>query len=167
MKYMLSINGKRFEFDPVKDSIKMYKLFGRKFIHFVFSPLSSCIIDLLLFYILCNAFYGILEGYTILFSTIFVRCISAVYNYLINYKLVFDSNGKHIDLGTKYFGLAVVQMWMSGMLVTFFAQLWYSVDKVIIKIFVDGFLLLISFRYSKNLSLGELHQTINRVCERK
>lgn len=78
-------------FDPILDSISIYKIFVGIFSRFVISSLSSSVIDIVLFVWFCSIFKvwnGLLY---ITVSTILARIISAIYNYLINYKLVFKS----------------------------------------------------------------------------
>ena len=36
-------------FDPIRDSYRIYKIFGKMFLHYTISSLSSCVVDLLLF----------------------------------------------------------------------------------------------------------------------
>lgn len=43
-------------FNPIKDSIMIYKIFGRMFIEFIFSSLSSSVIDLILFAYFCKIY---------------------------------------------------------------------------------------------------------------
>lgn len=132
-------------FDPIKDSIKIYKILIKMFVRFVFSSLFSCFIDLVLF----SYFVFILKSKDIIFyaafSTIGARIISAIFNYLINYKIVFKSTEKYKMSITKYFFLAVTQMLLSAVLVTTGIGIFHFLPEVGIKLIVDTFLFLISF----------------------
>lgn len=112
-----SKEGHRTHFDPIRDSIRIYQIFGAMFIRFILSSLSSSIIDLLLF----NVFMEVLRGRCVWYlavATIVARIISAAYNYFINYVIVFKSKEKHSKTTVRYFVLAVCQMLCSAGLVT-------------------------------------------------
>ena len=102
-------------FNPIKDSIRIYMTFGK----FLFSSLSSSVLDLCLFSIFCALLKGrdlhMLNYITL--STVLARVLSAAYNYMINYKLVFESRGSLIKTLSRYVLLAVCQMSLSALLV--------------------------------------------------
>ncbi|MDD6010166.1 MAG: glycosyltransferase [Lachnospiraceae bacterium] len=102
-------------FNPIKDSIRIYMTFGK----FLFSSLSSSVLDLCLFSIFCALLKGrdlhMLNYITL--STVMARLLSAAYNYMINYKLVFESRGSLIKTLSRYVLLAVCQMSLSALLV--------------------------------------------------
>lgn len=102
-------------FNPIKDSIRIYMTFGK----FLFSSLSSSMLDLCLFSIFCALLKGrdlhMLNYITL--STVMARLLSAAYNYMINYKLVFESRGSLIKTLSRYVLLAVCQMSLSALLV--------------------------------------------------
>ncbi|MCH5342505.1 MAG: bifunctional glycosyltransferase family 2/GtrA family protein [Acetatifactor sp.] len=132
-------------FDPIKDSIRIYKVFGRIFIRFVFSSLSSSIIDLLLF----SCFVGLLSEqvkWYVAVATIAARILSATFNYLINYAVVFKSKEKHSRTTVKYFILAGCQMLCSAGFVTFGCMLLFFLPEIVVKIIVDTLLFLISYQ---------------------
>ena len=102
-------------FNPIKDSIRIYMTFGK----FLFSSLSSSVLDLCLFSIFCALLKGrdlhMLNYITL--STVMARLLSAAYNYMINYKLVFESRGSILKTLSRYVLLAVCQMSLSALLV--------------------------------------------------
>ena len=102
-------------FNPIKDSIRIYMTFGK----FLFSSLSSSVLDLCLFSIFCALLKGrdlhMLNYITL--STVMARRLSAAYNYMINYKLVSESRGSLIKTLSRYVLLAVCQMSLSALLV--------------------------------------------------
>lgn len=132
-------------FDPIKDSIKIYKILGKTFLRFVFSSFSSSCIDLALF----SYFVFLLKEKDTVFyaalATILARVISAVYNYIINYKIVFKSTEKHRMSTLKYFFLAIIQMLFSAVLVTTGIKALYFLPEIWIKVIVDIVLFFISF----------------------
>ncbi len=135
-------------FNPVKDSLRIYLVFGK----FLFSSLSSSVVDLLLFHLFCTLLYtpeGGLWGMPyIILSTVFARVISAVYNFLINYKVVFRSRERIAVTAVKYFLLAVCQMMCSALLVNGLYGVFGGVE-VAVKMPVDVFLFFVSFLFQR------------------
>lgn len=135
-------------FNPVKDSLRIYLVFGK----FLFSSLSSSVVDLLLFHMFCTLLHAAGESVWgvpyIILSTVFARVISAVYNFLINYKVVFQSKEKMAVTAAKYFLLAVCQMLCSAFLVNGIHGLLGGVE-VAVKVPVDVFLFFISFLFQR------------------
>lgn len=129
-------------FNPIKDSIKIYMTFGK----FLFSSLSSSVLDLVLFSVFCHFLRGWQWGSItyIMAATVFARILSASYNYFLNYKVVFQSKNSVGSTLVRYFLLAVVQMCCSALLVNFFYPLLGGVE-ALVKIPVDVFLFTISF----------------------
>lgn len=135
-------------FNPIRDSLRIYLVFGK----FLFSSLSSSVVDLLLFHFFCTLLYtpeGGLWGMPyIIVSTIFARVISAVYNFFINYKVVFQSRERIAVTAAKYFLLAVCQMMCSALLVNGLYGLLGGVE-VAVKMPVDVFLFFVSFLFQR------------------
>lgn len=129
-------------FNPIKDSIKIYMIFGK----FLFSSLSSSVVDLVLFSFFCYLLKDRqLGGITYLTAaTVFARILSAIYNYSLNYKVVFQSKGSLRSTMMRYFLLAVVQMSLSALLVNKLYPLFGGAE-VLVKIPVDVFLFFVSF----------------------
>ncbi len=122
-------------FNPLKDSIMIYKLFMKYFM----ASFSSFILDIILF---CGIL-GILNiNSRILAATILARVVSSIYNYIINSNLVF----KNMTVGTlmKYYVLAIIQMFISGCFVTYLCSLFGAFPIVLIKIVVDSILWIIN-----------------------
>ncbi len=131
-------------FNPIKDSIRIYMIFGK----FLFSSLSSSVLDLALFGLFCKilrAASGIWTGLPyIVGATILARIISAIYNFLLNYKVVFQSSANLAAAAAKYFALAVCQMLCSAFLVNELFGLFGGYE-VAVKIPVDVLLFFLSF----------------------
>ena len=132
-------------FNPFSDSVKIYRILAGRFLKYIFASFSSCIIDLVLFAVFCSILKGRTAAY-IGFSTVLARVISAVYNYLVNYKLVFGSKKKVAVSGMKYFILAIVQMSLSALLVTAESSLLPFIPEVAVKAVVDTVLFFISYK---------------------
>ncbi len=137
-------------FDPVKDSIRIYKIFGRMFFKYIVSSLSASLLDLLMFTLFCSLLRGHWSIYVAV-ATVAARVISAAYNYMINYKLVFKSQENHTASAIKYVCLAASQMLLSALLVTLGVNLLIghvfspAFPEVGIKIVVDGVLFFLSY----------------------
>lgn len=125
-------DNKTSHFNPIKDSIIIYKLF----IKYIISAMSSFILDIILFSIF------LLLTEKILISTIFARIISSIYNYLINKKLIFKKSSKSSII--KYFILVIIQMFISGYTVTFLDSI-LNITTTLIKIVVDTIIFFINF----------------------
>ncbi|WP_035782788.1 glycosyltransferase [Butyrivibrio sp. NC2007] len=129
-------------FNPIVDSVRIYAIFFK----FLFSSLSSSVVDIALFTIFCGMMRGrSLPFDYIMLATIMARVISAVYNFLINYKVVFKSRSNGLWAAVKYAILAVCIMLLSGALVSFFHGLIPASPEFVVKIPVDCVLFLVSF----------------------
>lgn len=120
------------------------------FLKFLFSSLSSSLVDLLLFAVFCNILrdkdLGIISYLTA--ATVLARIISAVYNFTINYKLVFSSQ-EHLSRAIlKYVVLAIIQMLSSALLLNYIYPLLGGAE-VLVKILVDITIFFISFFIQK------------------
>lgn len=137
-------------FRPVIDSVRIYALFFQTFGKFVLSSLSSSIIDLVLFQVLCIILGHSYEEITYIpIATIAARIISAIYNYFLNYLVVFRSRKGFSSSSVKYVLLAVVQMMCSAVLTTAFISFTGVSIEIMIKIPVDVFLFVISYKIQK------------------
>ena len=132
-------------FRPIKDSIIIYKVLGKKFFKFVFASVSSFVIDILLFHLFVLMFKDTFGALYITFATIGARVISAVYNYLINYKFVFKSKASRATSLTKYALLAIIQMSLSAGIVSLIVYLFPGCWETLVKAIVDMILFLISY----------------------
>lgn len=132
-------------FDPLWDSLKIYRIFGRMFLKYTFSSLSSSVIDIFLFACFCSVLKNRVGLQYIAIATILARIVSASYNYLMNYKVVFKSNSNHKASSIKYCLLALIQMCLSAFLVTIGSCICAKTPEAAIKIVVDCILFLVSF----------------------
>lgn len=130
-------------FNPIKDSMRIYSVFGK----FLFSSLSSSVVDLLLFSLFCGMLRegGTVAGISyIVQATVLARVLSAVYNFMINYKVVFKSSSGITVTAVKYCLLAVCQMLCSAFLVDFLFGMIGGYE-VAVKMVVDVLLFFLSF----------------------
>ncbi|MBR6146717.1 MAG: glycosyltransferase family 2 protein [Lachnospiraceae bacterium] len=135
-------------FNPIKDSFKIYVVFFK----FLMSSLSSSVVDMVLFSIFCALTRKRVKPFDyVMISTIAARIISAVYNFLINYKVVFHGKGSKAAAAVKYAVLAVVIMLLSGTLVSLGHRLFPSLIEVAVKIPVDCLLFVLSFYIQREI----------------
>lgn len=130
-------------FNPFSDSVKIYRILFGQFFGFILSSLSSFVVDIAVFALICFLLDGT-RGY-ILISTIVARITSSVFNYAVNYKKVFRSERKIRDTAMAYFILAVIIMGLSAGIVTGLVHL-FGGGEIIIKILTDTVLFLLSFK---------------------
>ena len=134
-------------FDPIRDSWRIYKMFGWQFLKYAFASGSSCVIDLVLFYIFCGMLKGgASNAFTyVTFATVLARVISATYNFIINYKLVFASKKNTATSAGKYILLAVCQMGASALFCSLGVMLLPFAPEVAVKLVVDSVLFFLSY----------------------
>ncbi len=123
-------------FNPLKDSLAIYKLFFKYF----FAAISSFILDISLFTLLLNLDLPF-KKYIIL-CTIIARVISSIYNYLLNKQLVFKKFTKKSFY--KYYCLVFVQMIVSALSVDALYNI-FKINEVHIKMIVDLLIFIINF----------------------
>lgn len=129
-------------FNPVRDSVKIYLIFGK----FLFSSLSSSVVDLALFTLFCFLLRDRRWGSItyVMAATAFARILSALYNYLLNLKVVFQSESPVKSSLPRYVLLAVVQMSLSAVIVGYLCTVFKGAE-VLVKIPVDVLLFFLSF----------------------
>ncbi|MCR5383426.1 MAG: bifunctional glycosyltransferase family 2/GtrA family protein [Saccharofermentans sp.] len=132
-------------FKPIRDSFRIYKILGKKFLKFIFSSLSSFVVDIILFYLFVLLFKDAYPALYVTIATVSARVISAVYNYLINYKFVFKSKASRSTSLTKYALLAIIQMSLSAGIVSLIVFLIPNCWETLVKAIVDTILFLISY----------------------
>ena len=125
-------------FNPLKDSIRIYKLF----VKYIFSAISSFALDIILFAIFMKVLPKSI-AYRIITSTILARVISSLYNYFVNSKLVFKKSKRSSIV--KYFILVIIQMFASGFIVDALSKHVFSFNPTLIKIIVDSIIFIVNF----------------------
>lgn len=132
-------------FNPIKDSIKIYKVFAK----FMLSSFGSSLLDLLIFTILCGVLTGVLpdEGFLgrITVATVIARVCSGIFNFSIN-RWIFGSRASVGKTGPRYLLLWLVQMSLSAGLVSGVHFLLSFIHPTIIKVVIDTILFLISYK---------------------
>ena len=133
-------NNSMSHFDPIRDSIIIYKLFT----NYLLNAFSSYIVDIILFLLMFSF------SKNIILSTLYSRVISSVWHYFVNANLIFK-NMSFKALGS-YYSLVAIQMFLSAL----FVLLIYNIvnDYIfVIKIFVDLLLLVASYYFQKKMMI--------------
>ena len=147
-------------FRPIVDSVRIYKILGKKFIKYIFASLSSFVVDIVLYHLFCMLFADLFPaaslsftdvGMGVFMATVSARVISAIYNYLINYKFVFKSRASKGSSLTKYALLAIIQMCVSAGVVSLIAFLFHLQTTTLVKAIVDTLLFFLSYTVQQKL----------------
>ncbi|MGL5350479.1 MAG: glycosyltransferase [Cetobacterium sp.] len=122
-------------FNPIKDSLKIYKII----LKFILSGATSAIFDLFVFWLLQKISFGLL------FSNLTARGISSIWNFILNKKIVFNSNEGLKTSLFKYYSLVIIMgLCSTGLIKLIVVNLNYG-SATMVKIFVELFLFFISF----------------------
>ncbi len=141
-------NNEKSHFRPIRDSIRVYGLI----IKYAASSIMSSGVDLLAFYLLTALLFGGSTRLHVFAATALARVISVVFNFSLNKKLVFESNGRIGRTFFRYVCLAVPIMlssWLLVFLLTDLLTIDSAILRTLIKMPVDVLLFLISFRVQK------------------
>ena len=138
-------------FNPIKDSLRIYKVIFASFFKYLLSSLSSFLLDIGLFqfFLWSSLAVGIHRGaLLILLSTILARVISSYFNFTMNKNFVFNGEKRIQRTIMKYYSLAAFQMLLSAAMV---AAIWnmLSGSETAIKIVVDTILFLASYQIQR------------------
>ncbi len=141
-------NNSETHFNPIKDSVRIYKVILGTFFKYTLSSLSSFLVD---YGIFCGLIYAMgrnaaTDSRSIWIATVVARICSSMFNYMINKKVVFKSKRGASTLAM-YYCLCVVQMAASAALVALLNTTGFIPQ--IGKIVVDTLLFVISFRIQK------------------
>ena len=135
-------------FRPVRDSLRVYGLI----LKYVASSLASSLLDILLFFLFSQfVFTG--GGRTDVFlCTALARVLSATANFALNRRVVFDSRAGVGRTLVRYVCLAVPVMlssWLCVYFVSSVLRIGSGALRTLVKIPVDVFLFLLSFRIQR------------------
>ncbi len=133
-------------FNPLKDSLRIYAVFSK----FILASVSSFVVDILL-YTLFLALVGKMTSIptqAIVIASVLARILSALFNFAVNKKQVFKSQGNTSRHLWRYALLCVCQMALSAWGT---AQLYalLKINSTLIKLVVDAVLFLLSFRIQR------------------
>lgn len=136
-------------FNPIKDSIKIYRIIFRFWFKYLLSSGASFLLDYGLYTLLIFLIGNKTDRLMRLFFAVFpARAVSSLFNYIVNRKAVFQSDAPVGKTVAKYYALCVVQTGLSFGIVYLLSSLCSagSVFEVILKPIVDIVLFLLSFQ---------------------
>lgn len=144
-------NNSETHFNPIKDSIRIYKVILGTFFKYILSSLSSFVVDYGIFCGLYALFTNrqMTENHSIWIATVAARICSSLFNYTLNKKVVFKSERGPVTL-VMYYCLCALQMAASAGLVSLVNMAGF-IPVQLAKIVVDTLLFLVSFRIQKML----------------
>ena len=125
---------------------------GKQPLLFILSSVLSWAVDTGGFYVLNLLLRPLLGGYTEPVCNMLARAVSSLFNFLLNYKVVFGSTQPCGKAMLRYYFLAIPQLALSTLLVTVFTRLLHTDSAgaaTVVKIVVDGCLFVISFFIQK------------------
>lgn len=144
-------NNAETHFNPIKDSLRIYKVIFSSFFKFFLSSVSSFIIDISIFQLLIFSMlqFGFERGTILIWcATIVARIFSSYYNFIVNKDIVFNGEKKTEKTLYKYYILAVVQLCLSAIFVNSIWNLTQG-SETVIKVLVDGMLFLVSYQIQR------------------
>ncbi|MBE5863947.1 MAG: glycosyltransferase [Lachnospiraceae bacterium] len=136
-------------FHPVRDSFRIYGII----LSFMFSSAASCLVDYLIFTVLVFLLEDKMTRWMKLAFAVFpARAVSSIVNYTLNRKAVFRSEAPVKQTLVRYYTLCVIQTACSYGLVYLLSALCDagSALEVWLKVIVDVFLFMISFRIQQH-----------------
>lgn len=128
-------------FRPLIDSARIYSLILR----YSVSSLMAFFLDIMLYSLFINIFRSIVPDAYIMISTYLSRCISCIYTFVFNKKIVFCNTGELFSTAVRFFTLCIVQASLSGALVNMAVSVSGS-NEILFKIIVDTLLFFVSFQ---------------------
>lgn len=143
-------NNSSSHFNPIIDSLKIYKLFFIAFIKYCLSSFTSFLVDICLFkiFLFWAKFWGI--SHFIAVSTIAARICSSLINYILNRKYVFETDRSVFRTIIQYYLLVAFNMFLSAIVVTVLYDI-LGISEVIIKVIVDTCIFVISYNIQKKI----------------
>lgn len=132
-------DNRKSHFRTIRDSYLVYK----RPIRFALASLSSSAVDLVLFTLLIHLVFDRSVAGQAMAATVIARCLSGIYNFVINKKWSFSAKGSAMKQGVRYFILWLAIMVVSGGVVDLLRLL--PVDITLLKLIVDCLLFFVSY----------------------
>ena len=135
------------KFDKIIDSIKIYKVMLNESIKFIITSLIAALFDVIGFTIFLNIFIN-LNDFAVIIASFLARIISEFINFCLTKHFVFKSKDTIKSIIFKYYLLSFTKILVSAMLVLLISKI-LLINKTLIKVIVDTFIYLISYRIQK------------------
>ena len=158
-------NNEGTHFNPIKDSIKIYKVIFSNIFKFVSSSLISTLLDLIAFSILIKVFYSSVNDPTkrIFLAGFIARAISSMFNFLFNKKFVFNINSKNMKNKSIFFKYILVVLFIitCSNTINSLLHLLFKTSEIASKPVIDVLLFFASYNLQKNWVFANKTQTEN------
>ena len=149
-------DNKSSHFNPVIDSLRIYKVMFSQFIKFGLSGFFSFALDIVLFWCLINFIFNFKSSdFNIIFSSIFARMVSSLVNFNLNKKVVFNCKCSRKSYLVKYYSLCVIQLCLSACLTSLLFRL-NIFDETICKLIIDICLFFVSYNIQRKYIFREV-----------
>ncbi len=129
-----------------KETILSYLKMFESIIKYSISSIIAAIIDIIFFKLFLHI--KIDTSNNIMYSTILARIISSIANYILSKKVAFKDKSNALKTIVKYYTLVIIQVIMSGLLVTIIYKL-INISETLIKIIIDTVLFFIGYRIQR------------------
>lgn len=134
-------------FNAIRDGARVYRVLFGSMPRFLIVSLASFALD----YSLFSGFY-LAAGLSTVAATLSARAISATFNYLMNRHWAFRNPGSHYTVA-RYLALSVAIVSANSLLMHLLVDVMGG-PALVMKVFVECFLYLVSFTVQNNLALG-------------
>ena len=135
-------------FNPIRDSIAIYRLIFATFFKYALSSVASFLVDYGLFCLLVALLAGVGQAKRIWIATAVARVLSSLFNYAVNRGVVFKSKGSVKGTMARYYALVVAQLCCSAALVLLATRA-LGWPETAVKPVVDVLLFLVSFQIQR------------------
>lgn len=139
-------NNRGTHFRPIQDSFRIYYVLGARFIKYIISSLSSSVIDLFIFALVCWKFRESTDILVVPAAAVVARMVSIICNFGVNSKYVFESKKTRQFPFIKYALLAAIQTTLSIIFVLIGTKVFQFLPKVFIKAVTDTVLFFFSYK---------------------
>ena len=129
----------------IKKLLKYWKIFN-SFFKYSISSIIAAFIDIIFFELFLHIKINISNK--IIFATTMARIISSITNYALSKKIAFKDRSNVFKTIIKYYTIAIIQMIMSGLIVTLICSL-TNISEVFTKITTDTCLFFIGYKIQR------------------
>ena len=133
-------------FDPWRDSIRIYRLLFQRLGPFLTVGLSSFLLDYSLFFLFFTFVFDIQLAFL---AVIFARIVSGIFNYTLNFYIVFRSKQSHKKTSSRYFSLYIFNLALTACIIQIMTYFVPSTSIIWFKIILDMGLVFMSFIVQK------------------
>jgi len=156
-------NNRATHFRPVADSLKILVSICRIFFAYSLLAIASSCLDLLLFWFWCR--FLKIENPVLLAgaASVLARIASVIFNFTMNYKVVFMTKNSVLKAAEKYILVACFQMLASAALLMMSVRIFGSDYRMLLKVIIDTVLFLVTFQVQARYTFANRKSSINNM----